>query len=159
MIKKFFAAALLVTSLVACKSKSAVNFNNKLVLIEKSLLVPLEEGEKSATQHFTNGNYDSLSAVGSRLEKIVQLKIDEVEALKTPDISQAENFKTSYIKAFKALKEVFISYKETGAAKSAEDRQKIIDGMQALVDEKNDAFKDMQAAQRIFASSNGFKVQ
>ena len=159
MIKKFFAAALLITSLVACKSKSAVNFNNKLVLIENSLIVPMQTEEKSATEYFTNGNYDSLYAVGSRLEKLVQSKIDEVEAIKTPDISQAENFKASYIKAFKALKEVYTSFKEVGAAKSDEDRQKIIDGMQALVDEKNDATKDMQAAQRIFASSNGFKVQ
>ena len=160
MQKKFFVVALLATMFVSCNSKKgALNFNNDLVKIENSLIAPLTEGEKSTTEHFANGNYDSVYAIGSRLEKLVQSKIDEVEAMKTPKVSQADNFKASYIKAFKALKEVYTVYKQIGAAKSDEERQKLTETVQSLVEEKNDATRDMQAAQRIFASANGFKVQ
>ncbi len=159
MGKKFFAVALLVTSLVACKSKTAVDFNNKLVAIENSLIGPMTGDEKKASEYYKAGNYDSVIVIGGRLENLLQSKIDEIESIKAPDVEQAENFKTSYLKAFKALKEVYTIFKKLGSAKTDEERQMLTESMQTMFEEKEQATKDMQAAQRIFASANGIKLQ
>ena len=40
-----------------------------------------------------------------------------------------------------------------------EERQKLADGLSASIEEKNDATRDMQTAQKKYAEANGFKVQ
>lgn len=160
MLKKIFAVALLATIIVSCKKKKdAFNYNQELVTKENSMIPAIQAGESSISEYYTAGNYDSVYAIGDRLEKLVQSKIEEVDAMKTPDAKEAENFKASYIKAFKSLKLIYTTYKEIGKAESDEDRQKIVDGLQKMVDEKNEFTRDMQAAQRKYASANGFKVQ
>lgn len=160
MFKRLFVFALLAILLVACnKSESAVQFNDKLVKIEKSLEVPLQEEEANASKYFEEGKLDSIYAVGSRLENLVQSKISEVQAVKTPDIPQAENFKNSYLKAFKAVREIYVVYKAYGLSKSDEERQQLIEKVQELVQENEAASKDMMAAQRIFATANNMKLK
>lgn len=159
MLKKIIVVALLAAIFVSCKSKSAFNFNQELVAKENSMIPAIESGESNITEYYTAGKYDSLYAIGDRLEKIVQEKISEVEAMKTPDVKEAENFKASYIKAFKALKVIFTTYKQIGVVKTDEERQKLADGLSASIEEKNDATRDMQTAQKKYAEANGFKVQ
>lgn len=151
--------ALFATLFVSCKSKSAFNFNQELVAKENGMIPVVNKGESSITEFYNAGNFDSVYAVSDRLEKYVQLNIDEVEVIKTPDVKEADNFKAAYVKAFKALKNIYSNYKAVSTAKSDEDRQLLLEDLEKLVKDKNDAVKDMQAAQRKYASENGFKVQ
>lgn len=160
MIKRLSVFIVLAIFFVACNnSQSAVQFNDKLVKIEKSLEDPLQREEANASKYFEDGKLDSIYAVGSRLENLIQSKITEVQAVKTPDIPQAENFKNSYLKAFRVVKDVYVLYKAYGLSKSDEERQQLIEKVKELLQEKETATNDMLAAQRIFATVNKMKLK
>jgi hypothetical protein len=160
MIKQIFVFVVLAIFFVACNnSQSAVQFNDKLVKIEKSLVDPLQREEANASKYFEEGKLDSIHAVGSRLERLIQSKIEEVKAVKTPDIPQAENFKKSYLKAYKVAKDVYALYKAYGLSKSDEERQELIEKVKELMQENQTATNDMLAAQRIFATANNIKLK
>jgi len=159
MLRKLLGVALIATLFVACKGKTAVDFNDKLVMVQSNLNLYVNNEEMKASKYFEEGKFDSIYALGSRLETFVQSKIDEVEKVKTPDLPQAENFKSAYLKAYKVLKEIYTMYKAIGIAKTDEERQTLVEKVQVLVDEKDEASKDMLAAQRIFATTNDIKLK
>lgn len=159
MLKKIVVVALSATLFVSCKSKSAFNFNQELVAKENSMIPVVNAAESSITEFYNAGNFDSVYAVSDRLEKYVQSKIDEVGIMKIPGVKEVDNFKTAYVKSFKALKNIYSNYKAVSIAKSDEDRQKLLEDLEKLVKDKNEAVKDMQVAQRKYASENGFKIQ
>lgn len=159
MLKNFFVIALLSVVFVSCKSKQAFNYSEAIVAKERSLSAPITLEEKNAADFISSQKFDSLSALGERMEKLVQQKIDEIEEMKAPDGKEAEDFKTASIRYFKYIKSVYTSYKALGNANSDEDRQERYDDLQKLVQDKTEVIGDMQKAQKIFADANGFKVQ
>ena len=159
MLQKIFALALFATIVVSCKSKSAYNFSQDIVMKERSLEPEIQNAETKIADFFRAGKFDSVAAAGSKMEKLIQNKIDEIEAMKAPDAKEAANFKTASISYFKFMKSVYTKYKEIGMATSDEEKQQLVQEMQELVKDKDKVISDMQASQKKFASENGFKVE
>ncbi|MBL0274237.1 MAG: hypothetical protein IPQ06_14500 [Chitinophagaceae bacterium] len=159
MFKKLLLIALLFTGLVACKSKGAFNYSQSIVAKEKSLEPEIRATEKNVEKYLTAAQYDSVAIAGEKMEKLVQQKIDEINALSVPKAKETENFKAATIRYFNFIKSMYAGYKNLGKAATEEDRQQVIADLQKLVSEKQAIVDEMQKAQKKFADANGFKVQ
>lgn len=159
MFKKLFFIALLFTGLVACKSKGAYNYSESIVAKEKSLEPEIQATEKNVEKYLTASQYDSVAIAGERMEKLVQQKIDEINALSVPKAKDVDNFKAATIRYFNFIKSMYAGYKNLGKAATEEDRQQVIADLQKLVGEKQAVVDEMQKAQKKYADANGFKVK
>jgi hypothetical protein len=145
--------------LVSCKTKSALNYNQEIIRLETSLVPAMEKTEKDVTTYFETENYDSAAAVSLRMEALVDAKLKEVEALKAPDVKEASTLKQAAIRYFAYMKSIYTSYKSFAQATTEESREAEREKLLKVVDEKNDALREIQTAQKKFASANGFKIQ
>ena len=152
-------AFLLAITVVSCKFRSALNFNEAMAAKEKDIAPAIQTAEIRIKEFYTAGKFDSVAAIGERMEKLLQQKVDEIEAMKAPAGKEGENFKAACVRAFESVKAVYSMYKRIGKATTAEARQKQLDNVQQIVKNKEEAVEDMQAAQKRFAAENGFKIQ
>ncbi|MEO7925049.1 MAG: hypothetical protein ABIR30_15310 [Chitinophagaceae bacterium] len=159
MLKKLLLAAVLFTSIAGCKSKSAYNYSQDIVKKERSLTPDIEATERKVTNYVTAGQYDSIVVAAESMEKLVQKKIDEINALKVPSAKKAAEFKAATLKYFNYIKSIYTTYKLLGKAETDEKRQEVVADLQKIVDEKQTVINDMQTAQRAYADANGFKVE
>jgi len=151
-----FALAIMVLS---CKQKSALSFNQAIIAKEKEITPAIEAAEASVGAYYKAGKFDSVAAIGERMERLVQKTIDEIKVIKAPDRKEAEEFKIAFLEAFAYGKDIYTVYKKIGKATTAEDRQKQLLELDQVMKNKEEAVKDMQAAQKRFAAANGFKLQ
>ena len=158
MMKLFFAFILL-ASITSCKSKSAYKYSQDIVSKERSLVPEMTSTEEKATAYVTAGRYDSLAILGEKMEKLVQEKIDEINAMPVPDAKEVDQFKSSTLDYFKYIKNLYTNYKELGLAKTEEERQEVLTELQSLVLNKYKVIGEMQAAQKKYADANNFKVE
>ncbi|MEP6701164.1 MAG: hypothetical protein ABJA85_07605 [Bacteroidota bacterium] len=159
MLRNLFFIAILFTGLVACKSKSAYNYSQDIVTKERSLTPHIEETEANVGRYITANQYDSVAIAGEAMEKLVQQKIDEINALPVPKAKEADNFKAATIRYFNFIKSLYTGYKNLGKASTEEERQQVLTDLQKLVGEKPTVIADMQKAQGKYADANGFKVK
>lgn len=159
MLKKLLLVAVLFTSLLGCKSKSAYNYSQDIVAKERSLTPDIEATERKVTNYVTYQQYDSIVVAAETMEKLVQKKIDEINAMKVPSAKKAAEFKAATLKYFGYIKSIYTTYKQLGMAQTDEKRQEVVEELQKIVDQKQTVISDMQTAQRAYADANGFKVE
>ncbi len=159
MIKNLFFIAVLFTGIIACKSNSAHKYSEDIVVKEKSLTTHITATESKAKRYMDANQYDSLAIAGEEMERIVQQKIDEIDAMPVPKAKEAANFKTATLRYFNYIKSLYTGYKKLGKAQTDEDRQVVVTELQGLVGEKETIISEMQKVQTKFAEANGFKVQ
>lgn len=159
MGKKLLIACLLFTSLIACKSKSAFDYSQNVVAKERSLEKYISETEDKVEKYADKEQFDSIAVAGEKMEKMIQDKIDEINAMDVPKAKEADNFKAAIMKYFNYMKSIYTGYKNVGRAASAEERTTLVLQLQKLVGEKQAAISDMQRAQKKYAEANGFKVE
>lgn len=159
MLKKLLLVAVLFAALVSCKSKGAYNYSQDIVAKERSLTPDIEATESKVTKFVTDGTYDSIVVAAEKMEKMVQVKIDEIDAMKVPKAKEVDNFKAATLRYFRYIKSIYTTYKELGKATTEEGRQAVVENLQKLVDEKTAVITEMQKAQRSYAEANGFKVE
>lgn len=160
MLKKiFFIAAL--ASLAACDSgkKGAISYNQDLIKKEKSLQPEVITTEDNVKRYYAAQQFDSIAIAGERMEGIVQQKIDEINAMAPPKAKGVDDFKAAVIQYFKFIKNLYTDYKDFGKAETEEKRQGILNEIQKIVAQKQEALDDMQTAQRKYAEQNGFKLE
>lgn len=126
---------------------------------ERSLTSEIQSTETKVGNYITANHYDSVAVAGERMEKLVQQKIDEIDALSVPKAPEADNFKAATLRYFKYIKSLYTSYKDLGNAQTDEGRQDVISTLKKLVADKSTVLKEMQGAQARYAKANGFKVQ
>jgi len=137
MLRKVIIAAILFTGILSCgKSKSGFKYSEELVAIEKSLAPDIEATETKVERFATNGEYDSVVAAATRMESLVQKKIDEIDKKPLPKAKGVEDFKAAVMRYFGYIKSMYTAYKKWGAAATEEERQAELDAMQKLVEEK-----------------------
>jgi len=159
-MSKFMMIALsAIVLLSGCQSKSAFKFSEDIVAKEQSLVKDIEKTEDQVEMFISNQEFDSMAIVSERMEKLVDEKLEEVKAMKAPDVKEAENFKAAAIKYFAFMKSMYTSYKKYGLAESQEERDEELEEMQDILANKNKAISDMQMAQRKYAEANGFKIR
>ena len=158
MMKLLFAFILL-ASITSCKSKSAYKYSQDIVSKERSLVPEMTSTEEKATTYVTAGQFDSLAILAEKMEKLVQQKIDEINAMPVPDAKEVDQFKNSSLDYFKFIKSLYTSYKELGNASSDEERQEVLTDLQSILNNKFKVAGEMQAAQKKYADANNFKVE
>jgi hypothetical protein len=156
---KILIATVLIVSLAACKSKSAFNYNQKLVKIEQSLTPDVEKAEADVAAFNANAQYDSIAKVGERMEKLIDTRIKELEDESSPDVKEGESFKRAYIQYFKYMKSAYTGYRDYGNAKTDEDRESALSRIKDIVATKDAVVADLRKGQMKYAEANGFKVQ
>jgi esterase/lipase len=159
MFKKFLIAILFVAGITGCNSKSAYNYSEKIVAMEKSLLPDIEKTESSVEKFVKAEQYDSIAAAGARMEGLVEKKIKEIESMSVPKAKEAASFKEATLNYFKYIKKMYTGYKEWGNAATDEEREEKLSEIMEFLEGKQKAIDDMQKVQRKFADANGFKVQ
>jgi esterase/lipase len=159
MFKKFLIAILFVAGITGCNSKSAYNYSEKIVAMEKSLLPDIEKTESSVEKFVEAEQYDSIAAAGARMEGLVEKKIKEIESMSVPKAKEAASFKEATLNYFKYIKKMYTGYKEWGNAATDEEREEKLSEIMEFLEGKQKAIDDMQKVQRKFADANGFKVQ
>lgn len=159
MFKQFFLATLIITGMAGCKSKSAFNYSEDILAIEKSLMPDIQETEKNIAEFVTAGEYDKIADAGTKMEGLVQKKIDQLESMKAPKVKEAGNFKEASLRYFKFIKKMYTGYKNWGNAGTDEEREEELNNLRDMLEDKQEVVDDMQKAQRKYADANGFKIK
>ncbi len=145
--------------LVSCNTKNAVEYNNKIVGIESRLAVQMDITENNIGKYFDSSNYDSIAIEAGKMETLVDQALDEIKKSPAPQIKEGENFKNASITYFQFIKNIYTAYKNIGLEKTDEGRQTAYADLMKLVDKKQAVLDDMQAAQKKYATANGFTVK
>jgi hypothetical protein len=158
MIKKLTVIILLI-SMAGCKSKTAFNYSEDFVKKEQGLTPDIKKAEADVAAFNANGEYDSIAAVGLRMEKLFDVKLQEIEEKPAPDVKEGENFKRAGLQYFKFMKSIYTGYKDYGSAKTAEERESILNTIRDIASKKESVIADIKLAQQKFADANGFRVK
>lgn len=151
---------LLLATFSSCGSKSsAFRFSQDIVKKEQSLVKDIERTEDQVFKFANENKYDSIAVVATRMEKLVDDRLQEVQRLPLPDAKEADAFKKAAVNYFSYLKSVYTAYKNFGLATTEEARDKERTHLLKIVDEKNEAVNAMQRMQKKYAAVNGFKVR
>ena len=159
MIKKICFAVLLLSGLVACKSKTAFDYSQNFVKREQSLQPDIEKTESQVEAFAAKQEFDSIGAAGERMEKLVDAKLKEVKDEPAPDVKLGAEFKAAGIKYFEFIRDLYTSYKEYGYAKTPEERQSRMEKIQSMAGQKDKAIGDIQSVQKRYAEANDLKME
>ncbi len=152
-------ALLAIVTLVSCKTKNALDFSNTLVQLERSLEKDIEETENKVADYIETSKFDSVAAISERMEKKVDVKMQEAIALKAPDEKEGKAFKEAYVKMFQFLKDLYGSYKQYGKAADDTERAKKATDMANLAEKKQVVIDDVQNSQKAYAKAYNFKLE
>lgn len=155
---RIFIALFLLLVITSCRSKSAFNYNQAIVQIEKSIEADIVGAEDKLSYYLTNDIYDSALVITQRMEDLVDSKIKEVEMLETPKVKEADNFRAATLRYFSYIKSIYTAYKDYILQASEEDREQARTRLLAVVDNKEKAVYEMQQAQQKYAQANGFGI-
>jgi hypothetical protein len=160
-MKIFFLFAVLFSGLAACKSKSGSAFKYNKAIVQKDVLLQLDEQttEDKVTLYYKEGKYDSVGIAGEHMESLLQKAIEDIDTMPVPRANGIEEFKDAVVKYFKFFKSIYTVYKEYGLAGTDEKREELINEKGKLIVQRDDVVKDLQQAQKIFSEANGFRMQ
>lgn len=154
-----FVVVIILAVAISCGSKkTAFEYSEKLVSMEKSLVPDITETENKVGQFFTNGEYDSARIVSQRMEDKISSKMKEIEDSAPPAVEEAENFKKAFLKYFSYMRSVYTSYTKYSVQTNDEDRATVWEEMMKIINGRQDAIDEMQRMQTKFAKANGFKL-
>ncbi len=154
----FIFCAVFMTGLVSCKGKSAVNYNNKIVSVEDSLLAPVERTEAAISKFADAGHWDSIAVVSQRMEDMFDVKIKEIRDLSVPDLTDAEDFKKEALRYFGYLQGIYTGYRKVATQTTDEARTEEYKKFTEMVSTKSQVVATFQAAQQRFAKANGMRI-
>jgi hypothetical protein len=143
----------------SCNSKTAYNYSEKIVGIEKSIVPAMTKTEEDVGKYAQDANWDSVKVVSERMESLVEAKLVEIKKTPAPDVKEGENFKRAAIDYFQYIEDIYTSYKNVAVQTTVEERQDATNKMMSTISNKGKALADMQEAQKKFAKANGFTVE
>jgi hypothetical protein len=155
----FVTLSLFLAILVSCKSKSAFDYSEKIVAIERSLGPSIMTGEKKIIDAFQTSNMDTAIAVSKRMAAIIGEKITDINALTLPDVEEGENFKKATVRHFTNLRDIYAGYGRIAMQPTDEERESERQKVLLMEEDGKKSLVEMQRAQRKFAEANGFKIK
>lgn len=159
MLRKSLLILLLAVTFVSCKTKIALKFNQEIVNKEQVLLPDITLTEEKIGKYFEHQQYDSISIAGEKMAQKIQKAIDEIKALHTPDIAEAENFKAAYLRYFAFMKSAYTTYENYGKATTDEARNLKVEELQTIVGRRQTITNEVLSAQKKFAVANGLRLE
>ena len=152
-------ATLLLVFLVSCKSKSAFDYSEAIVRMEKELSADIAEADQKLLVYMDTKKSDSAILMSKHMEALAEDKLNEVEKMKVPLVNEGDNFKKSAVRYFTYIKSIYTAFRKFTMAKSGADKEKERKKLAKIIEAKNDIAKDMQEAQRKFAAANNFLIE
>jgi hypothetical protein len=143
----------------SCKSKTALNFSEKIVEKEESLKDDIKNTESKVRNFVSAGKFDSMAVVSAKMEGLVNEKLNEIKSMEAPDLKFAGDFKRHAVEYFVYLKAIYTGYVKYANAETDELKQKEYENIQKMLSQKNTILGAMQDSQRKFAEANGFKLR
>lgn len=159
MKKIFLISNLLFILLVSCNTRSAFQYSQQLVNMEKALGPKIEDTEQKVSKYFAAQQYDSMSFVSMKMEAYLKEAIENANEIPLPDAKEADAFKSSFLNYFQYLKSIYTTYRKVSDSKNDAERNKHLEEVQRIVNMKTDVLSKVQTAQKKFADANGFKVR
>ena len=158
-MKKLLLLIPVILLICSCKSKTALDFSEKIVSKEKSLEDDIKNTENKVKSFVSAGKFDSMAVVSAKMEGLINEKLNEIKNMETPDLKFAGDFKRHAIEYFTYMKGIYTGYVKYAKAETDELKQKEYENIQKMLSQKNTVLGSMQDSQRKFAEANGFKVK
>jgi len=151
-------AALLLASVLSCKSKSAFDYSEAIVRMETELSAEITEADQKLIEYMDGKKADSAILMSRQMEVLAEGKLKEVEKMKVPNVKEGENFKKSAIRYFSFIKSIYSTFRMFTVAVTNAEKEKERKKLAKIIKGKNEVTKAMQEAQRKFAAANDFVV-
>jgi hypothetical protein len=152
-------ALIALATMAGCKSKSAFNYSEKIVKMEKDLGPDIEKADAQMAKFIETQTYDSVAIIAARMETLVEGKISEIKSTEPPAVEKADNFKRAAIRFFTFMKNMYTAYKNFASQTNEEEREKERQKLVDLATQIETAVKEMQKAQKEYADANNFKIK
>lgn len=149
----------LILVFIGCKSKSAFDYSQAIVKIERDFAAEIVKADEKVTRYMDAEQNDSAAIVTQQMEDLAENKLEEVRKLKAPDVAEGENFKQAAIHYFTYLKTIYNSFNRFTKATNDEERETERQRLAKIIADKDDATKAMQDAQKKFAEANSFRIE
>ena len=151
-------AILLLVSLVSCQSKSAFDYSEAIVRMERELSADIAEADQKLLAYMDAKKSDSAVMMSRHMEALAEDKLNEVEKMKAPPVNEGDNFKKSAVRYFTYIKSIYSAFRKFTMAASDAEKEKERKKLVKIIGAKNEITKDMQEAQRRFAAANNFLI-
>jgi len=151
-------AILLLVSLVSCQSKSAFDYSEAIVRMERELSADIAEADQKLLAYMDAKKSDSAVMMSRHMEALAEDKLNEVEKMKAPPVNEGDNFKKSAVRYFTYIKSIYSAFRKFTMAASDAEKEKERKRLVKIIGAKNEITKDMQEAQRRFAAANNFLI-
>ena len=158
MIKKIIPAFIALVVFASCQSKTAFKYSENFVKKEESLMAQMDATEAAVSNFVNTGQLDSIAVVGTKMEKAVDVKLQEIINEPAPDVKGGVEFKKACVTYFEYIKSMYTEYRKFGSAKTQEEQQAVLTKIQKIVAEKSNIISEIQSAQAKFAKDNGFRL-
>jgi hypothetical protein len=146
-------AILLLVSLVSCQSKSAFDYSEAIVRMERELSADIAEADQKLLAYMDARKADSAVMMSKHMEALAEDKLNEVEKLKVPLVNEGDNFKKSAVRYFAYIKSIYTAFRKFTMAATAAEKEKERKKLAKIIGEKSEITKDMQEAQRKICDS------
>jgi len=159
-MKLFIVVALVLLATVSgCKSKTAFDYSEKIVRLERDLGPHIEKADQQMAKYLETQTYDSVISISTRMENLVETKLEVIKNSQPPSVEEADNFKKAAIRYFNYMKSMYTSYKNFASQTEEEGKEKARQQLVTLAGQGEDEVKNMQMAQRKYARANNFKIK
>ncbi len=99
--KTIFTIAAICFFAIGCKSKIAMDYNNRIAKKQKNLGKSMDEAEPNLKNYFASYEYDSIASVSSRMETKIDSIIKEIKNMPAPNVNKSSysiTLKTGYLR-------------------------------------------------------------
>lgn len=151
-------AALLLVSVLSCKTKTAFDYSEAIVRLETELSAEIAEADQKLIGYMDGKKPDSAILMSRQMEALAEAKLNEVEKMKVPNVEEGENFKKSAVRYFTFIKSIYSTFRKFTVAATNAEKEKERKKLAKIIQDKNEITKAMQEAQRKFAAANNFVV-
>src|SRR5262245_51660918 len=117
-------AILLLVSIVSCQSKSAFDYSEAIVRMERELSADIAEADQKLLSYMDEKKSDSAIMMSRHMEDLAEDKLNEVEEMKAPLVNEGDNFKKSAIRYFTYIKSIYTAFRKFTMAESATEKEK-----------------------------------
>jgi hypothetical protein len=152
-------AVVLLATVSGCKSKTAFDYSEKIVNLERDLGPHIEKADEQMAKYLETQTYDSVISISTRMENLVDSKLAVIKNSQPPSVSEADNFKKAAIRYFNYMKSMYTCYKNFASQTEEEGKEKARQQLVTLAGQGEDEVKNMQMAQRKYARANNFKIK
>src|SRR5690349_701148 len=117
-------AIVLLATVTGCKSKTAFDYSEKIVKQERELGPDIEKADQQMAKYLETQTYDSVISISTRMERLVNSKLEVIKSSEPPSVAEADNFKKAAIRYFDYMKSMYSSYKNYASQTGEEDKEK-----------------------------------